>query len=78
MSVFDFGSLFAFPRVRTDAGAMPIFKHIDYNDLERVDSVITTIIAGGEVKIVSHGDIPKGEVHMVQNRKCVGKIINIE
>lgn len=77
MIMCDFGSLFAFQRVRTDAGAMPIFKHIDYNDIDRVDSVATIDLSGVPFKIVAHRDIPNGEMHMVQNRKCVGKVINI-
>lgn len=51
---------------------------INYNDLERVDSVTTMDFAGVPLKIVGHRDIPKDEMHAVLHGQCVGKIINIE
>jgi hypothetical protein len=72
-------SVFNFNRIGTaTTGPSILMKRIDYNDLDRVDSVTTVDLAGVPMKIVSHRDIPKGEIHMVQNARCVGKIINCE
>lgn len=75
----DFGIIFDFRRIGTAVtGPSPLLAHINYNDLQRVNRATTIDLAGVPLKLVEHRDIPNGEIHMVQNRKCVGKIINIE
>lgn len=75
MSVFDFNRI----GLSKSGALLPLLtREIDYNDLERVDSVTTINLAGMPMKIVSHADIPSGEMHAVIQGRCVGKIINIK
>lgn len=75
MSVFDFDRI----GTATTGPLLPLLtRAINYNDLERVDQVATIDLAGVPLKFISHRDIPQGEIHVVLDRRCVGKIVNIE
>lgn len=49
-----------------------------YSCAEHIKEVKEIDICDTKIKIIIDDRVPEGEIHMVQNGECTGKIVNIK
>jgi len=52
---------------------LPVYITSDLNQIEKVEKIK---IGNNELKIIVDNGMPENEIHFVQGKVCVGKIIN--
>lgn len=54
---------------------LPVYISGDLGQIERVEKIK---IGKHEFKVIVDSGMPENEIHFIQGRECIGKIINVK